>query len=282
VGCHGQRVFGEHSVVSAGGRDDEAPQQLRGLIVAHHTGIVRRLAFRLGDRDLAEDLAQEVWVRVARDPRIIVDHEHPLDALGQITWNVLRNHERKQRRRGEQRLPDDTIAVLADNGLVERLLRGARRFGPDRRSRDSRAVPLIGTESAVDPMRSVDLQADLRNAMRDLSWRQQEALYLYYQEELSPQAIGLLMGMSRQGASKRDDEALDAALRRLGDGARITHSPDQLDDVYESVLARIRPAPVPDRVVVGESPLLIDEKDLDRRSAGQSEVEKPSPRWIIR
>ncbi|MFC4066741.1 RNA polymerase sigma factor [Actinoplanes subglobosus] len=192
--------------------------QLWTLVTAHHTEIVSRLTFRSGNRDLAEELAQEVWVRVGGNPGYFIEHQHPLWELMNIAHDLARNHFRKQKRRGEQQPGDTAITALSDNSLADRMWRGVRRFGQDRRRDAARAVPHTSVESQADPMWYADLRIDLAEAAGELTERQQEALYLHYQQDLSPAAIALRMGISRHAAEK----LLGKAFRTLRKSPRLT------------------------------------------------------------
>jgi RNA polymerase sigma factor (sigma-70 family) len=183
--------------------DDKARGRLRVLVIAHHSEIVSRLTFwNGGDRGLAEECAQEVWAKVAADLKRYVGDPHPLNPLVQVAWNIHRNHFRKKKRRGEQRPGAETITALSDNSVAERLLRGVRRLGPDRRGRDTRAVPDAGPDSYPDPIGVADLNIDLAAAIAKLSPRQQEALFLHYRHDLAPAGIAIRMGITRQAAEK--------------------------------------------------------------------------------
>ncbi|MFF5084253.1 RNA polymerase sigma factor [Actinoplanes sp. NPDC000266] len=193
--------------------DEQTRAQLRVLIVAHHSGIVSRLAFWSGDRDLAEECAQQVWVQVAENPAEILQDPKPLQTLVQKAWNVLHNDRRRRGRRGEQQPGGDTIAALSDNANAERFGRRLLRLRPGRRDRDTRAVPQAAVDSCADPATAVDRRIDLTTAISQLSDRQQEALYLHYRDDLSPAGIALRMGISRQAAEKLLKSAF-AALRK--------------------------------------------------------------------
>jgi RNA polymerase sigma factor (sigma-70 family) len=199
-------------------RDDEVRnQQLWTLIHSHHNAIVSRLAFRSGNRDLAEDLAHEMWERVGCDVSSFFDDPNPLPSLMKVAHRVADTNSRRQRRRGEQQPGPDAITGLADNALAERLLRGVRRLRADRDVRDSRAVPYAGNDSHVDPMRYADLRMDMGAAVAQLTERQQEALYLYYRHDLSPNTIALHMDISRQAVER----LLDKALKTLRKSPRL-------------------------------------------------------------
>ena len=219
MGRHAQVARESSRSVSESEPDEEVRnQQLRTLIVAHHTAIVSRLAFRTGNRDIAEDLAQEVWVRVGSNPDHFIDHPHPLWELMKVAHDVARNAFRRQKRRGEQQPGDTAITALSDNSLADRMWRGARRLGQDRRRDIARAVPDTGADTQADPMWHADLRIDLAEAAAQLTERQQEALYLHYRHDMTPASIALQMGVTRHAAEK----LLSKAFRSLRKSPRLT------------------------------------------------------------
>lgn len=174
----------------------------RSLLYAHHSAIVSYLYWMVGDRGIAEELAADVWVVVVHKPQWFAGHGDPRAALMSTARNHYRNYRRKRQRRGEQRPGVEMITRLLENRLVERLLGGVRRRGEERRGRDTRATPCTEPDSSVDPMAAVDRRLDLRRAIADLSPRRQEALFLYYHEDLAPAEIAERMGISRQAVEK--------------------------------------------------------------------------------
>jgi RNA polymerase sigma factor (sigma-70 family) len=188
--------------------DDEVrKEQLWTLIVAHHSEIVGRLAFRTGNRGVAEELANELWVKIGGDAGEFLDDPHPLEALMRMAHRIADTEARRRRRRGEQCPGSDAITGMADNAVAERLLRGVRRLSPDPHSRDTRAVPNADDGSSADPMTYADLRMDLGVAVAKLTPRQQEALYLHYRHAMGAASIATNMRISRQAVEKLLDKA---------------------------------------------------------------------------
>lgn len=84
---------------------------LAGLFAEYHASLVRMLFRRTGDRDRAEDLAQEVFARaVAAPPR------NPRPWLFAVALNLVREEGRKSVRQGRRlELYRAEIPALADS-----------------------------------------------------------------------------------------------------------------------------------------------------------------------
>ncbi|MCA2219488.1 RNA polymerase sigma factor [Jidongwangia harbinensis] len=150
--------------------DEERLHRFRTLFDDFHPKLVRWLAFRLGDRSAAEDLAQDAWVKVGLNVCAISEDEEVWGTLRQAAWNLLRTHRQKQTRRGESHFPSEIIGALVDE------------------------------QSIADESHFHALRLDLCRAMDQLSPQQQEALHLRYVEDLPTARIGQKLGMTRQGA----------------------------------------------------------------------------------
>ncbi len=154
------------------------------LFREYHLPIVRYLARRLGDRDLAEELAQETFVRAL--PRIPLTNERAW--LFTVATNLLRDDARRDLRQ-QQRM----AAVRADQQACEQVERHHGRDG--RHSRDEDSSPVSETS---------------RRALAALSERDRTALLLQ-QEGLSYPEIAATAGIAVTSVGT----TLSRARRRL-------------------------------------------------------------------
>ena len=160
------------------------------LVVRYQARLVRVLEHLVGRRELAEDLAQEVFLRVYRSRQQYVPGAKFATWLFTIANNVASNALRDRSRR-----PEVTLAGSESGPL------GARPL--DR---------LVQASSGAMPTRQID-KAELRDvvrmAMESLSERQRLAVLLNKFEgmsyadiantmELSPQAIKSLLSRARE------------------------------------------------------------------------------------
>ena len=149
------------------------------LYTAHYRGLVRLAAYLTGDRDSAEEVVQDAYVKV----------------LGR--WGGLRDLDK-----GEAYLRQ-TVVNLSRSRLRHRVVveRHATAPPPDAASAESGAI------SELD--RSAVLQA-----LAELPRRQREAIVLRYYADLSEAQTAHAMGISA-GAVKSHTSRGMAALRHL-------------------------------------------------------------------
>jgi RNA polymerase sigma-70 factor (sigma-E family) len=139
--------------------------------------LVRLARLFVDDRNAAEDLVQEAFIRLVRSAHRIHDMERAPAYLRSIVVNLARDHNRR--------------------GLVS--LRHQLPFD------DARAA----TEDALELR---DDQAQVLDALRDLPRRQRDCLVLRYYEERSVDEIALVLGISRNSVKTHLTRGL-AALR---------------------------------------------------------------------
>lgn len=94
-------------------RDDE----LERLFHLYHTPLVRYLTRRLGDRDWAEEVAQETFLRALRQDRLTSERSW----LFAVATNLVRDEARKdeRRRRHLQLLADEQRDALVEPVVVD-------------------------------------------------------------------------------------------------------------------------------------------------------------------
>jgi RNA polymerase sigma-70 factor (ECF subfamily) len=145
-----------------------------------HRGPLYRYFLRQADRAQADDLFQELWLKVVKGRARYVPSGSCVAYLYRIAHNVLVDHYRAARRPSE---------------LVETL-------GPDADD----GAPWSETEYEAAVLRGM-----LAAAIDQLPCAQREVLMLHQETELSLEEIGRVVGVSRETVKSR----LRYAVRRL-------------------------------------------------------------------
>jgi RNA polymerase sigma-70 factor, ECF subfamily len=156
---------------------------LEALVYRHHAPLVAHLARMTSDHAVAEDLAQETFLRLIRDARLYHYPRPFLPWLYTIARNQAINHaksayERRVQRAPEAPEPPEAASVAPDP--AEWLVRQERRDG-------------------------------LRQALATLTFEQREALSLRFGQELSVQETAAVLGLPVGTVKSRTFNA----LRRL-------------------------------------------------------------------
>jgi len=158
---------------------EQVDDQLTQLYTAHYRSLVRLAAFLTGDRDNAEEVVQDAYVKVHGSWRGLRD---PAKAEAYLRTTVVNLSRSRLRRR----------QVAAKH----------------------RAEPLLDVASAESSaMRTVQREAVL-HALQQLPPRQREAVVLRYYGDLSEAQTAAAMGCSA-GAVKSHTSRAMAALRPL-------------------------------------------------------------------
>ncbi len=146
----------------------------------HGRGLVRMVRLFLDDRNAAEDLVQEAFIRLARSADKINDQQRAAAYLRSIVLNLARDHNRR--------------------GLVSLRHR----------------VPTSDSEAALED--TLELSEDIAaviSALRELAPRQRDCLVLRYYDELGIDDIAETLGLSRNSVKThltRGLRALEAHL----------------------------------------------------------------------
>jgi len=170
-----------------------------GLVVAlferEGRSLVRLARLFVDDRNAAEDLVQEAFIRLARSAHRIQDESKAASYLRSIVLNLARDNNRR--------------------GLVS-----LRHHLPQ----DERRV------STEDEIELRDDQQQVIDALRELPHRQRNALVLRYYEELGIDDIAAAMSISRNSVKTHLQRGLATLEQRLG----VAHEPmEQLADEPE-------------------------------------------------
>jgi RNA polymerase sigma factor (sigma-70 family) len=155
----------------------------------HGRGLVRLVRLFVDDRNAAEDVVQEAFIRLARSADRIRDPSRAGAYLRSIALNLARDHNRRGLVSLRHRLPyDDRVASVEDELLLTEEHRG------------------------------------VVEALRTLPHRQRDCLILRYYDELGIDEIAEALGISRNSVKThltRGMRALEAAITdATGDEAK--------------------------------------------------------------
>jgi RNA polymerase sigma-70 factor (ECF subfamily) len=175
----------------------DEPGAFAELVRAYWPRIFGRFVRWLGDRQDAEDLAQEVFLRLYRARLRYQPRAKFATWLFHITKNVARNALRSRKRRPCVRL--GALLAAGHEAEVERVLAD-------------------GSDSPSQPLERSELAHVVRDAVSGLGGRQRRALELYQFEDRSYAEIAAKMAMSPKAAKSllyRARNQLRAHLTRL-------------------------------------------------------------------
>ena len=160
--------------------DDETLAQ---IYEANYGRVTRYIAARTGDRDLAEDMAGEVFLRAVESLGNFRARGIPFEAwLFRVAHNLVVDHYRKNARR--QHVPLDEAASLS---------------------------------ASDDPVGGLEHRLDVETVYQAMQWlnpAQQEVVTLRFLAELSSEEAGVIMGRT-SGAVRELQRTAIKALRRI-------------------------------------------------------------------
>jgi RNA polymerase sigma factor (sigma-70 family) len=148
--------------------------------------LVRLARLFVDDRNAAEDLVQEAFIRLARNAARVRDPERAPAYLRSIVLNLARDENRR--------------------GLVSM------------RHRSVLAQTTITSDD--DELTLREDQRQVLDALRDLPERQRTCLVLRYYDELGPDAIAETLGISRNSVKTHLQRGLAALEERLAAAVR--------------------------------------------------------------
>jgi RNA polymerase sigma-70 factor (sigma-E family) len=151
---------------------------------AEGTSLVRLARLCVDDRNAAEDLVQEAFIRLARSAHRIHDPARAPAYLRSIVLNLARDHNRRGFVSMRHRLPFGELAP--------------------------------GVEDQIDVR---DDQRRVLEALRNLPARQRACLVLRYYDELGPDDIAATLGVSRNSVKTHLQRGLATLEARLTEGA---------------------------------------------------------------
>ena len=172
--------------------EDHGAELARQLDARYRTALMNYFLRRVRDRAEAEDLTQEVFLRIVRRPAEELENAEVF--LFTIAANLLRDRARRaaSRRKADHRSLDDPDGDLAHSpSLIE-----AR--APDR--------VLMSQESLGEVLRALD----------ELGERTRDIFILYKLEKMKHREIGALYGLSASAVEKYVRKATAHLAKRFG------------------------------------------------------------------
>ena len=151
------------------------------LFKAEGRSLVRLVRLFVDDRNAAEDLVQEGFIRFARSAHRIKDPQRTAAYLRSIVLNLARDHNRRGMVSLRHHLPLDDRRASTEDVIVLR-----------------------------------DDQQQVIDALRDLPRRQRDCVVLRYYEELGIDGIAETLGVSRNSVKTHLTRGLAALERHLG------------------------------------------------------------------
>jgi RNA polymerase sigma-70 factor (sigma-E family) len=159
--------------------------------------LVRLARLFVDDRNAAEDLVQEAFIRLARSAHRLHDRAKAPAYLRSIVLNLARDHNRRGLVSLRHHLPADDQAAVEDEVTLRE-----------------------------DQQRVID-------ALRELPHRQRDCIVLRYYDELGIDDIANTLGISRNSVKTHLGRGLDALERKL----ETTYDNDTDPDAIAEVLA---------------------------------------------
>lgn len=150
------------------------------LFAQEGSSLVRLARLFVDDRNAAEDLVQEAFIRLARNVQRIEDRARAPAYLRSIVLNLARDHNRRGLVSLRHHLPFDEVRASTEDEIV----------------------------LSAERQRILD-------ALRDLPLRQRSCLVLRYYEELGIDDIAEVLGISRNSVKTHLSRGLAAMEARL-------------------------------------------------------------------
>lgn len=162
------------------------PDALAAIHDTYYTPIFRYVAFRVGDRQTAEDLTSEVFTRLLSALR---DRSGPQNTLRGwlygVASRVVSDHHRKRYRAPQVELDESIVS---------------REAGP------------------AEMVEAMLTRADLKQAMTRLTEEQQNVIALRFGYELPIQEVARMLGKTEGAVKQLQARAIAALARRMSPG----------------------------------------------------------------
>ncbi len=186
------------------------PRDFDAVLTRYGDTVYRLALSHTGQREDAEDVAQDVFLRYVDNCDRIESPEHCRAWLLRVTVNCCHSLHRRADRRRRATMSDELEALLAKPQSGGEPLRATFASDPEAAREDAEELDAAGRER-------------LRRALLGLSERYRTALYLFYYEELSVAEIAGLMDAA-EGTVKsllsRGRRQLRAVLEQEGGRSR--------------------------------------------------------------
>jgi RNA polymerase sigma factor (sigma-70 family) len=170
-------LVGERVVVAP---EVDADRLVADLFHAEGRSLVRLARLFVDDRNAAEDLVQEAFIRLARAAGRIEDHSRAAAYLRSIVLNLARDHNRRGLVSLRHHLPSRDVGGIVEDEITLR-----------------------------------DDQRRVIHALRTLPHRQRDCLVLRYYHELGIEAIADTLGVSANSVKTHLRRGMEALERRL-------------------------------------------------------------------
>ena len=172
---------------------DESEDAFRILVDRYSSRVLNLVTRWIGDRDRAEDLTQEVFLRVYRNRMNYRQTGKFSSWLFTIAVNLARNEMRNVKRRGSS-IAIDTVTGMNESGTLQ-----LRDFSP---------IP-------DETVKRNDLSKLVRETIMDLPNRHREILVLRDLQDLKYEEIAELLGIPGGTVRSRINRARMALKKRL-------------------------------------------------------------------
>jgi RNA polymerase sigma-70 factor (ECF subfamily) len=175
-------IEGVPQAVAGAGEDVvDVDALVRRLFEEEGQHLVRLVRLFVDDRNAAEDLVQEGFIRLARNAGRIRDETKAAAYLRSIVLNLARDHNRRGIVSLRHHLPSDDARASTEDQIVLR-----------------------------------DDQQEVVDALRELPHRQRTCLVLRYYEEQGIDDIAATLGISRNSVKTHLRRGMEAMEARLG------------------------------------------------------------------
>jgi RNA polymerase sigma-70 factor (sigma-E family) len=154
---------------------------VRALYVEHAASLVRMARLFVDDRNAAEDLVQEAFIRLSRHGHRIEDERKSAAYLRSIVLNLARDHNRRGLVSLRHRAPADEVLATAEDEVILR-----------------------------------EDQQHVIDALRELPLRQRDCVVLRYYFDAGIQEIAETLSISQNSVKTHLKRGLATLERRLG------------------------------------------------------------------
>jgi RNA polymerase sigma-70 factor (ECF subfamily) len=189
------RQFTDHELALARKGDAQA---LTALVLAHQRSVYSLALRMLGTRDLAEDLAQDVFMQLNRNLKSIESRQHLAFWLRKVT------------------------AFRAIDQLRQRARLATTSFDEDMHLEGDTHAHIYSDAGAGDPL----LQRHLKLLLEELSPPARAVVLLRYQEDLDPVDIARTLEMPINTVKSHLKRSLEI-MRQKTPGARLSRGEDE-------------------------------------------------------
>lgn len=170
-----------------GARDLDNRDLILAAFETSYEPIARYIALRIGERDQAEDLASDVFVKALKNAGSYKPGDKPIEAwLFRIAHNVVVDHLRRRSRRSPSLPLDEAVELASDDQSMDNILR-------------------------------IDDVTELRDALSCLTDSERQVVAMRFTGEMSPPEIAEALGKSPGAVRWLQHSAITKLRERLGE-----------------------------------------------------------------